>query len=910
MGEVWRATDTNLGRQVALKVLPDTFADDPERLARFEREAKTLAALSHPNIAGIYGFEKADGIQALAMEFVDGPTLADRIAQGPIPVDEALPVARQIAEALEAAHDQGIVHRDLKPANIKVRDDGTAKVLDFGLAKMIDDGPPRGGQYADGSVPPQSNLTMSPTITTPAMTQLGVILGTAAYMAPEQAKGKPADKRSDIWSFGCVLYEMLTGKKAFGGEDVGDTLAAVIRGEPDWTALPRDLPSSIRVLLMRCLEKDRRARVPDISVARFVMADTSAALSDIPAASTVARRRSWIGVALGALAGAALTFLIGWGALRMRPALPAEPARFTIDLPPGQSLENATGPDIVISPDGRYVVYVATVGGRTQLALRAFGELDARLIAGTEGGLSPFVSHDGRWIGFFTNIGGGDGELKKVAIAGGPPVPLCRFRGNAAGASWGSDDSIVFATTDLTSGLFRVPSAGGEPKVLSTPDRSRGEIDHRYPVALPGGNTVLFSLATADSYDVAALNLVTGERHSIISGGHDAQYVNSGHLVYAVEQTLRAVSFDPDSLTVKGDPVPVLQDVRVGQAVLSAADFSVSRDGGALVYVPGSIARQDAMRSLLWVTREGREDTINAPKRGYVIARISPDGHKVALDVREQQADIWIWDFERENFTRLTSDQSNERNPLWMPNGERIVYASNRSSGSLSLYWQRADGIGQAELLATATGFIVPTGVSPDGTRIALMENLDITMVTLDPPATRDSGSSGDSSASPKAGGPRRSEPLLATAFTEDNGEISPDGRWLAYQSNESGQNQIYVRSFPNIDQFRVQVTTAGGRTPAWSRNGHELFYLDASNRLTSVPVQMGATFSAGKPAQVLSTPYFAGFGNRPYDISPDGRRFLMIKESAPETAITTPPPGFAVVLNWREELKRRVPVN
>ena len=894
MGEVYRATDRHLGRDVAIKVLPEAFAQDAERLARFEREAKTLASLNHPNIAIIHGVEVVEGIRALVMELVEGETLHDRIARGPVPTDEALPVAREMAAALEAAHEQGIIHRDLKPANVKVRDDGTVKVLDFGLAKIVE-GPAAfdSAQAREAGHYVRPAATMSPTITTPAMTQLGVILGTAAYMSPEQAKGKGADKRSDLWSFGAVVYEMLTGRRAFDGGDMSETLATVIKSDPDWTSLPADLPPAVRTLLRTCLQKDPRKRTVDATTAVFVL-DHAAGLASTAAdtmTSTTSRLRIVTAIGLGALAAAALTLLVVWSATRLMPATPVEPARFAIVPPPSHALASSVAQDVVISPGGRLIVYVADFEGRTQLAARAIDELDARLIAGTDGANSPFFSPDGLWIGFFTNVGGGGGELRKVSISGGPPIPLCKYAGNAAGASWGSDNSIVFATTDLTTGLFRVPAGGGEPAVLTTPDRAHGEIDHRYPFLLPGTNAVLFSVAVADNYHIATLDLKTSQRRLLVSGARNAQYVDSGHLVYAVDQTLRAVRFDTDSLEVQGEAVPVLQDVRVGQAVLSAGDFSVSR-AGTLVYAPASTERQDAVRSLVWVTRDGREETINSQMRGFVMARLSPDGKKVALDVREEQADIWMLDLERENFSRLTSDQRNERNPVWTPDGQRIVFASNRTSGALSLYWQRADGIGDAELLATANGFMVPTSVSPDGEHVLLMENLDITEVTLDG----------------KGGGPRHSEALLATAFNEDNAEISPDGHWLAYQTNESGQNQVYVRSFPDVNKVRVPVTTAGGRAPAWSRNGRELFYLDANNMLTSVPVQTGATFSAGKPSQLLKKAYFAGFGNRPYDVSPDGQRFLMIKGAAPESTAAAPP-SLVVVLNWQEELKRRVSV-
>ena len=737
------------------------------------------------------------------------------------------------------------------------------------------------------------------------MTGAGVILGTAAYMSPEQAKGREADRRSDVWSFGCVLFEMLTGRRAFDGENVGETLAAVIRGEPEWAALPPELPPSIRLLLKQCLEKEPRLRVSDLAVAKFLMSETASSLSAPLVASKDSSYVTARGIALGVLAGIALTLAAGWGAVRLtQPSRPADPARFAIATP--QALADSVAQDIALSPDGRHILYVVALAGGTQLAVRAVGELEPRLLAGTEGASSPFFSPDGSWIGFFNNTGGGGGELKRMPIAGGQPMPVCRYKGNAAGASWGADDFIVFATTDQATGLFRVSSSGGEPSVLTTPDRDRGEIDHRFPFVLPGENAVLYSRASVDLYDVEVFDLRTGRRRSLVSGGRNAQYVDTGHMVYAVGESLRAVAFDPGTQEVKGDPVPVLQDVRVEQAVMAAADFSVSRNG-VLVYVPGSADRLNANRSLVWVTRDGAEEAIRTPARAFIMARLSPDGKKVALDVREDQADIWLLDLARESFSRLTTDPRNDRNPLWMPDGERIAFASNRTGLALSLFWQRADGIGEAEQLATATGFMVPTSVSPDGTRIALMENNDITLVTIDPAATK--GGPGRVPASASAGETRRSRPLLATAFSEDNAEVSPDGRWLAYQSNESGQNQIYVRSFPDPDRFRMPVTTAGGRAPAWSRNGRELFYLDGSNMLTSVPVTPGDTLSAGKPAQLLRKTYFAGFGNRPYDVSADGRRFLMIKQ--PEAAEASVQEGnLIVVLNWQEELKRLVPVN
>jgi eukaryotic-like serine/threonine-protein kinase len=916
MGEVYRAIDTNLGRPVAIKVLPEVFASDADRLARFEREAKTLAALNHPNIAQIYGLEKTGGIRALVLELVEGPTLADRIAQGPITVDEALPIAKQIAEALEAAHEQAIVHRDLKPANIKIRPDGTVKVLDFGLAKALE---PMSVAGVDA--------TASPTITSPAMmTGVGVLLGTAAYMSPEQARGKAADKRADIWAFGCVLYEMLTGRRAFEGEDAAQTLAFVMAREPEWTAVPASVPAPLRMLLTLCLEKDRGRRMTDIAVAQFLLSDkagVSIARAPVPGLAPPFAWRRRLPWAIAGLVGVPLVATVAWWAPWRTPPFP-QPVRFTI-APPAAQPFNLQGfyRNLAISPDGTRLVYVAGRGDvnevtGSELMVRAIDQLEAVPLRGIATVAFPFISPDGRWVGFFSVVGAGSGvggpggDLKKISITGGPPQTLCQYHGTARGATWGPDDTIVFATNDPSTGLLSVPAGGGAPKVLTKPDAARGEQDHLFPSLLPGGRAVLFTISVAGGIEngqVAVLDLQTGQQKTLVRGGSDAQYVETGHLVYASAGTLRAVRFDPDRLEVLGDPVPVVERMTTLQT--GAADFRISRQG-TLVYVPGGSIAAGAMRSLVWVTREGREEPINAPPRTYASPRLSPDGTRVALDAFDQDNDIWIWDLGRETLTRLTFDPGADSSPNWAPDGRRIVFGSSRagSIGSVTnLFWQAADGTGTPERLTTSPNTQAPQSFSPDGKRLVLGEANpktanDLLLLQIDGTPRREPPSTSGNAIG-------NIHPLIQTTFQETAGEVSPDGRWLTYYSNESGRNEVYVRPFPNVDGGRWQISVGGGTRPAWSRNGRELFYLapgpGVNELMMAVPVQTTPTFSAGNPSKLFEGPWYIGVEGRTYDVSPDGKRFLLIRDvSAQPSAL----PTITVVLNWFEELKRLVPAN
>ena len=886
MGMVWRARHTALRRDDALKVLPDAFRLNPDRLARFQREAQVLASLNHPNIAHVYGLEQSDGMQALVMELVEGPTLADRIAQGPIPVDEALAIARQIAEALEAAHEQGVIHRDLKPANVKVRPDGTVKVLDFGLAKALE----------PGAASP--DLSDSPTVMSPAMmTGIGTLLGTAAYMSPEQARGKPADKRADIWAFGCVLYEMLTSKRAFAGIDVADTLANVLKMEPDWDRFPATVPQRVRLALRACLQKDPRQRPGDAQSVRLALEGAFDAGPQPAGMSTVIKPPAWRRAAPLALASLATAAVVGVAIWLLGPAAPSPPVnRFEYVVPEGQQFRGVARPVLAVSDDGRQFVYNAADG----LRLRKFGELDARVIPGTEMGLTnPFFSPDGQTVGYFQND-----ALKRIPTSGGTPVVISTAE-NPFGASWGADNAILFGQTK---GIMRVAATGGTPQlVIATKEGEQASS----PQLLPDGDSVLFSITTSasqtrwDEAQIVVQSLRTGERKTILQGGADGRYVSTGHIVYAVGDSLFAVAFDPDRLAVQSGPVSVVQGVSrpLNQSgVTATANYGIS-NGGTLVFVNGIrfAAGGAAVTNLFWVNRDGREEPISAPARAYVYPRVSPDGTKVALDVRDQQLDIWIWDLVRQTLTRLTFDPGEDEFPLWSPDGKRVAFSSSRAGGSTfktGLFWVAADGTGAVERLAQGNNQTFPGTITPDGSQVIVHGsgpegNDDIGLVSVNGKTTE--GTSGSDV-----------RPLLQTMFAEGNPALSPDGRWLAYQSDESGRAEIYVRPFPDVDAGRWQLSTGGGVQAVWARSGRELFYRNGA-ALMAVPVQANTGFVAGTPKALFEGQYFAGPGGRSYDVAPDGRRFLFLKPGPPGSSGPAQRPRITIVENWDQELKRLV---
>jgi serine/threonine protein kinase len=896
MGEVYRARDGKLGRDVAIKVLPDIFVGDPDRVARFEREAQVVASLNHPNIAVIHGFQESDGVRALVLELVEGETLGEIIARGPVPLADALDIARQIADALEAAHDKGIVHRDLKPDNVKITPEGKIKVLDFGLAKMLESEPARHPSFAG---------TMSPTLSIHA-TYGGVILGTAAYMSPEQARGKPVDRRTDIWSFGCVLFEMLTGRQTFeAGETISDAVAHILTREPDWNTLPAETPPHVRTLLRRCLRKDPSKRLPHIGLVRLEIDDGPAASDELaPTAASSAPQpasKKRVGSALGVLFAAVAAGVVAtWALMRTPPATPQQ-LRFSV-IPSSTQPFSVNGffRNVTIAPDGRHVVYVAPSGaGNSLLMVRALDQLEAVPLRGVTGATSPFMSPDSRSIGFFAQLAGGD--LKKVSITGGPALTLCRYQGTPRGATWGTNESIVFATNDLSTGLLRVPAAGGEPKVLTKPDPANGEQDHLFPSMLPGSRAVLFTIAPADGItdnsQVAVLDLTTGQRKTLIRGGSHAQYVDPGYVVYAVSGSLRAVRFDPDRLAVSSDPVPVVDQVMTFGT--GAGLFEVSRSG-TLVYVPGgATSGTGTPRSLVWVDRHGQEEAIPAPTRTYVFPRLSPDGQRVAVDIRDQENDIWIFDLKRPTLTKLTFNPGPDSWPIWTPDGRRIVFGSTRGVGAQqNLFWQPADGTGTAERLTTSANIQQPHSFSPDGRSLVVYELVpssfsDLTLLPI-----------GSLSEKPPTG-KLETQPLVYTAAAENAGEISPDGHFVAYHSNESGQPQVYVRPFPDVDKGRWQISTAGGTRPAWGPDRRELFYMNPDGAMMAVPVQTTPTFSAGNPTKLFEGQWFRGQSGRTYDVAKDGR-FLMIKDAVTNdqgSAVT-----MTVVVNWVEELKQKLP--
>ena len=871
MGQVWQATDTQLNRQVALKILPDAFADDPDRLARFTREAQILASLNHPNIAAIYGIEEAEGTRALVLELVEGPTLADRIRKGPIPLDEALPIAKQIAEALEAAHEAGVIHRDLKPANIKVREDGTVKVLDFGLAKALDPHP-------------EGDPSQSPTLTA-AATQMGVILGTAAYMSPEQARGKTVDKRADIWAFGAVLFEMITGRPVFGGDTASETIAGILKSEAAWELLPHRTPRAILDLLHRCLTKDPKRRLRDIGDARIVVSEEGVAPPDgtvdgLAGSRPVARHQVVLLVLMSIVVSSLITGGIVWRATR-----PAPPplVRFTVS--PGATEELTISPatrDIAISGDGRHIAYLTESGGEQHLWVRSLDQITpTELVAG---GLprEPFFSPDNTWLGFYDQTGS---VLKRVSVQGGPALTIASVPGLIRGASWGNDDSIIFATIDAGSGLWRVPASGGNPEQLTTPDPERGELDHLWPEILPGAEAVLFTVSELDGgFQIAVLSPETRERRILVQGGSNPRYSPTGHLVYGAQGALRAVRFDLGRLETSGDPVPVLEGVLT--KATGVVDFSLSENGW-LAYVPtGSVTRG----RLVWVDRNGQVTSLFEGEDVYGLPRLSPDGTRVTLGIQSEGGgvDIRIRDFERGSDTRLTVEGTNNIYPVWTPDGEHVTFASSRT-GAYDLFSKPADLSGGADLLITTARTKIPGSWSPDGQNLVYYE--------VHPETLRDIWML------PAGGDP---EPFLVTPFNERAPRLSPDGRWMAYVSDQSGEDRVYVQRFPAGGRV-IPISTGGGGEAVWSRDGRELFYRHG-NQLLAVEVDTSGEFTVGRPSVVFEELYdtdpFAG-GNPNYDVSLDGERFLMVMGvSAGATATVT------VVQHWFEELKRLVPPN
>ena len=788
MGEVWRAKDTKLGREVAIKTLPEEFAKDADRLARFEREAKLLASLNHPNIAAIYGLEEHEGMRFLVLELVEGPTLGDRIKHGAIPVEESLKLALQIAEALEAAHEKGVIHRDLKPDNIKITPDGKVKVLDFGLGKAFE------GDAAAARVSNSPTLSM-------AATQQGVILGTAAYMSPEQAKGRSVDKRADVWAFGAVLYEMLTGRQSFGASDVSESLAAVIRADPEWKTLPTNLHPRLKEVLQRCLEKDLDTRFRDIGDVKTdikqVLADPSGALVQPVAAVVQATPRSRLHLVAAISLAAIIAGVTAW---TLKPADTRLLSRFSYDLPEGLALNNLFGrASLAISPNGEQFVFNAgSVGAGSEegLYVRSMDELEARFIAGAENPENPVFSPDGEEIAYYQ--GAATGRLMKIAVSGGAPVTLAEPIGNPFGMSWESDGTILIGQSD---GIWSVSESGGEPNHLIV--TGPGEQAHG-PQLLPGGEWVLFTLTSAtgdsrwDEADIVIESLSSAERRVLRQGGSDARYVPTGHLVYAFGDALFASPFDVDSLELSGGPASILQGVRrpFAPGLQTGVAFYGFSDDGTLVYIPAPPS--DGVSTLVTVDRIGNPQPFTGEARNYTRPRISPDGSRVAVEATEgggatPATHIWIVDIETGNGTQLTFEGSQNEFPVWAPDSQTVVFRSDRS-GRMALYTKSADGSGEAELVFEGSDTLVATDVLPDGT-LLLQDSTD--------------GNNDDIWTLRLVGDGSPSE-FLATPANERSARFSPDGRWIAYISDESGQFEVYVRPYPRSYVRHRRVSDGG----------------------------------------------------------------------------------------------------
>jgi serine/threonine protein kinase len=861
MGEVYRARDTRLNRDAAIKVLPETFARDAERLARFKREAHVLASLNHPHIGAIYGLEETATASALILELVEGEDLSERIARGPVPLEEALPIAKQIAEALEAAHEHGVIHRDLKPANIKLKSDGTVKVLDFGLAKSVEGSSVR------------ADLSASPTITSPAVTMGGVILGTAAYMSPEQARGKPVDKRADIWAFGCVLFEMLTGKRAFDGDEVSDVLASVLAKEPDWTWLPAALSPVLANYVRRCLQKDARQRIHDIADVRLALEgafDSTVPQRPAPVPSFSRARLTWVLVGGTVVAAALLAIPAVW---HLRETLPPETRSDIITPVTGDPT------DFALSPDGRQIVFVSSSDGPSRLWLRSLATTTARPLAGTDGAAFPFWAPDSRSIGFAAL-----GALMRLDLGGGAPRRLAQVT-NFRGGTWNTDGVIVFGASASTP-LMRVSATGSAATAVTALGPQQAV--HRFPDFLPGGQRFLFHVQGGPDAEGIYLGALDGSAPKrLVRAESNGVYLPAGWLVWAQDGTLVAQRLDLARATLTGEPVTLADGVSVG--IFTRSPVSVAA-AGLVAYRAG----WGSQRQLTWVDRSGTvQGTLGDPDATLIDARVSPDGHRVVVSrTVKGNTDLWLMDGSRT--PRLTVDAASDRSGVWSPDGARSAFHSLRSGGG-DIYQKLTSGAGVEERLVTSNQRKTPLSWSADGHFLLYqaadqVDNLDLWILPMQ--------------------GDRTPWVFLKTPFREGYGTFSPDGRWVAYMSNESGTMEIYIRPFivPGTAESVAEaagklVSTAGGTYPVWRPDGQELYYLSPAGTMMAVPIVVSrSNLVPGAPVELFPTRIFGGgvdtAQRRQYDLAPDGR-FLI--NTVPDSA-TAP---ITLLMNWNPEEKR-----
>ena len=876
MGEVYLATDSKLDRKVAIKVLPELLTRDKERVARFEREAKLLASLNHPNIAAIYGFDDSDGTRFLVMEYVEGETLGSHLKQGPAAVEDALDIAKQIAEALEAAHGQGVIHRDLKPANVMIRPDGTVKVLDFGLAKAMTE---------DSSGAVDAN---SPTITA-NYTRPGVVLGSAAYMSPEQARGRPLDKRTDIWSFGIILFECLTGQRLFQGETANDSMGAIMHKEPDWSLLPPGTPPTIQLLLRRCLTKDRKHRLHDIADARIELENalvdpTSTSLGLAQAALDVSRRSlpPWLAnIAIGLVV--MLAAVGGWFA-KPTPKVTFPVLRLSAVVSEDVELANHRTPIMAISPDGRQMVYVVTTAkGQDQLHLWHMHLPNATPLANTTGAAQPIFSPDGRWIAFFQ-----DGKLKRISVLGGPALTICDAP-QLRGVDWGANNSLVYAPT-RRSGIWHVPAAGGKPEQLTELGPNPGAASHRWPHFLPDGRTVLFTHSdNEDDYTSARIEAVSVDTHArkvLIEGATDVRYVPTGHLVFARGDVFMSVAFDRRSVELTGSEITVLEAIPTDRS-MGCGQYSFS-DNGVLTHLSGGLTMR--LTELVWVDRTGKATPVSQHARYSNWQALSPDGSRIAWVLHGgdmEFSDIWMLEIERDMLTRLTFDHVVEASLVWSPDGSWIYFDSDRVHGVADIYRVKADGSGDPERLTTADNGQFVESVSPDGQTVVFMESpegigFDIMLLHLDEKQTV--------------------EPFLKTQFAEHDPAVSPDGKFIAYCSDETGIEEVYVREFPS-GAGRVKISPGLGILPEWAPDGAELFYTDGKGKFYSVAIDTkDGVLTPSSPTLMfeLSDALYSDA----YNVAPDGQRFLFRRFQGGEPDKRRHP---IVVVNWFAELTEKM---